>query len=60
MPVFMESAAASSVNAARLGIVAGFVTCLAYPLIVFVPLPMLASAAIAACFGPRLPWLAMA
>jgi hypothetical protein len=54
MPVFMESAAASSVNAVRLGVVAGFVACLAYPLIAFVPLPMLATAAIAACFGPAL------
>jgi hypothetical protein len=42
------------VNAVRIGIVAGFVACLTYPLATFVPLPMLATAAVAACFGPAL------
>jgi hypothetical protein len=42
------------VNAVRIGIVAGFVACLTYPLAAFVPLPMLATAAVAACFGPAL------
>ena len=41
-------------NAVRIGIVAGFVACLTYPLAAFVPLPMLATAAVAACFGPAL------
>ena len=38
----------------RLGIVAGFFTCLAYPLVVFVPLPKLATTTLAACFSPAL------
>jgi len=54
MAELSESPGASRVNAVRLGIVAGFVACAAYPLMVFVPLPVRASAAIAACFGPAL------
>jgi hypothetical protein len=42
------------VNALRLGIVAGFIACMAYPLMVFFPLPAREAAAIAACFGPAL------
>jgi hypothetical protein len=54
MPELVDLAKASRANAVRLGIAAGFVACAAYPLIVFVPLPMRAAAAIAACFGPAL------
>lgn len=50
----IEQAETSSATAVRLGIVAGFVACAAYPLMVFVPLPMRVTAAIAACFGPAL------
>jgi hypothetical protein len=50
----IKRAGASGVTAVRLGIVAGFVACAAYPLAVFVPLPMRGTAAIAACFGPAL------
>jgi hypothetical protein len=42
------------VNALRLGIVAGFIACITYPLTAFVPLPMRMTAAVAACFGPAL------
>jgi hypothetical protein len=49
-----ESEGAPKVNAVRVGVVAGFVACAAYPLMVFVPLSMRATAAIAACFGPAL------
>lgn len=49
-----ESAAAAVLNAVRLGIFAGFFACLAYPLVVFVPLPKLATTTLAACFGPAL------
>ncbi len=47
---------ASSVplRAIRIGIVAGFFACLAYPLAAFAPLPKLATTALAACFGPAL------
>jgi len=49
-----ESAAPAGLKAVQLGIVAGFFTCLAYPLIAFVPLPKLAATTLAACFGPAL------
>ena len=48
------SVAEARLKAVQVGIVAGFVTCLAYPLLVFVPLPKLASTTLAACFGPAL------
>ncbi len=48
------SAARPTLKAVQLGIVAGFFTCLAYPLLVFVPLPKLATTTLAACFGPAL------
>jgi len=38
----------------RIGIVAGFVACLAYPLAAFAPLPRLATTTLVACFGPAL------
>ena len=38
----------------RIGIVAGFFACLAYPLAAFAPLPKLATTALVACFGPAL------
>jgi len=41
-------------NALRFGIVAGLIACISYPLTAFVPLPMRATAAVAACFGPAL------
>ena len=49
-----ESVTTAGLKAVRLGIVAGFFTCLAYPLVVFVPLPKLATTTLAACFGPAL------
>jgi len=49
-----DSAATAGLKAVRVGIVAGFFTCLAYPLVVFVPLPKLATTALAACLGPAL------
>jgi len=54
MKDLVELVEAPRVSAVRLGIVAGFIACTAYPLVVFVPLPMRATAAIAACFGPAL------
>jgi len=42
------------VRTVRIGIVAGFVACLAYPLAAFAPLPKLATIALVACFGPAL------
>ena len=54
MSEFTELQAGSAVRGLRLGIFAGFVACLSYPLAAFVPLPMRATAAIAACFGPAL------
>jgi hypothetical protein len=54
VPGSSESEVTSSLNAVHLGIGAGFFTCLSYPLIVFLPLPMLAKAILAACFGPAL------
>jgi len=49
-----ESVATARLKAVQLGIVAGFVACLAYPLIAFVPLPKLVTTTLAACFGPAL------
>jgi len=49
-----EPAAPASLTAVQLGIVAGLFTCFAYPLLVFVPLPKLATTTLAACFGPAL------
>jgi hypothetical protein len=54
MRISIEAAAGSTLSAVRLGIAGGFVACVAYPVAAFVPLPMLATAAIAACFGPAL------
>ena len=51
MPGSFESEVTSGLNA---GIGAGFFTCLSYPLVAFLPLPMLAKAVLAACFGPAL------
>jgi hypothetical protein len=48
------AAPSSTIDSVRIGIVAGFIACLCYPLAAFVPLPMLATAAISACFGPAL------
>jgi hypothetical protein len=41
-------------HALRLGIVAGFIANLSYPIAVFANLPMRATAIVAACFGPSL------
>lgn len=49
-----QSAAPAGLKAVQIGIVAGFFTCLAYPLLVFAPLPKLATTTLAACFGPAL------
>jgi len=49
-----ECAPKLALNAIRLGIVAGFFACLAYPLVAFAPLPKLAMIALASCFGPAL------
>lgn len=49
-----DSAETTRLDAVRLGIVAGFFTCFAYPLVAFLHLPMLATTALAACFGPAL------
>lgn len=54
MSGFTESTVTSSPKAVRLGILAGFISCLTYPLAAFVPLPLRATAAVAACFGPAL------
>ena len=43
-----------SLQAAKVGIIFGFVACLAYPLAVFVHLPKLATVTLVACFGPAL------
>lgn len=48
------SVADARLKAVQVGIVAGFVTCMPYPLLIFVPLPKLASTTLAACFGPSL------
>ncbi|MGA2196388.1 MAG: hypothetical protein ABSH40_14065 [Bryobacteraceae bacterium] len=47
-------AGTTSLIAVQTGIVAGLFTCLAYPVLVFVPLPKLATTTLAACFGPAL------
>jgi hypothetical protein len=54
MPNLIQLSVDSNVSAVRLGIAGGFIACVAYPLASFVPLPMRATAAIAACFGPAL------
>ncbi len=54
MPNLIQLSEGSNVSAVRMGIAGGFIACLAYPLASFVPLPMRATAAIAACFGPAL------
>lgn len=54
MPGSSQSPVAAGLTALRLGIVAGFLTCLAYPLVAFVHLPVLATSSLAACFGPAL------
>ncbi len=46
--------ASVDLNAIRLGIVAGFFACLAYPLMVFAHPPKLVTTTLAACFGPAL------
>jgi hypothetical protein len=43
-----------ALRAIRVGIVAGFIACSAYPLAAFAPLPKLATTALVACFGPAL------
>ena len=48
------SSVTTRLNAVRLGIFAGIFTCLAYPLLVFLPLPRVATVALAACIGPAL------
>jgi len=48
------SVAPAGLKAVQVGIVAGFFTCLAYPFLVFVPLPKLVTTTLAACFGPAL------
>jgi hypothetical protein len=48
------SSVTTRLNAVRLGITAGIFTCLAYPLLIFLPLPSLATAALAGCIGPAL------
>src|ERR1035438_3608316 len=48
------SAAPAGLKDVQLGIVAGFFTCLAYPLLVFVPLPRLATTMLPAWLGPAL------
>ena len=49
-----DFAATASLRALRLGIAAGLFACLAYLLVAFVPLPRIATTALAACFGPAL------
>jgi hypothetical protein len=43
-----------SLQAVKIGIIFGFVACLAYPLAVFGHLPKLATVTLVACFGPAL------
>ena len=43
-----------SLQAVKIGIIFGFVACLAYPLAVFGHLPKLATVKLVACFGPAL------
>jgi hypothetical protein len=49
-----ESALTPGLKAVQLGIVAGFFACIAYPLAAFAHLPRIATATLAACFGPAL------
>jgi hypothetical protein len=49
-----DYASSISLRAIRVGIVAGFFACLAYPLAVFAPLPKLATTTLVAGFGPAL------
>ena len=49
-----EFASSVGLRAIRIGIVAGFFACLAYPLVAFAPLPKLATTALVAGFGPAL------
>jgi len=49
-----RSTAHAGLKAVRLGIVAGFFACLAYPLAAFAHLPKLATTTLVACFGPAL------
>jgi hypothetical protein len=49
-----EPEVTSVLNAVHVGIGAGFFTCLSYPLVVFLPLPIFVKAILAACFGPAL------
>lgn len=50
----MDQKSASELRWIRAGVVAGLWACFAYPLAVFVPLPMWISATLAASFGPAL------
>lgn len=50
----VESAETARLKAIKLGIVAGFFACLAYPLAAFGHLPKLATITLVACFGPAL------
>lgn len=50
----MDTAVRSLRPQMRAGAVAGFLTCLAYPIVAFVPLPVPVGATIAAAFGPML------
>lgn len=55
MPDFVvESAETARLKAIKLGIVAGFFACLAYPLAAFGHLPKLPTTTLVACFGPAL------
>lgn len=49
-----ESKVTAGLNVVQLGIVAGFFTCMSYPLVAFVRLPIVATATLAAGFGPAL------
>jgi len=53
LPDSIDSATANR-KSVQLGIVAGFITCLSYPLMVFGHLPKLPTTILAACFGPSL------
>ena len=55
MPSPVDPAGPSlTITTVRVGIIAGFFTCLSYPLFVFAPLPKLALITLAAGFGPAL------
>ncbi len=49
-----DFASTVGLRAIRVGIVAGFFACLAYPLAAFAHLPKLATTTLVACFGPAL------